>query len=66
MQSKVVQWRHHYLQHPGKNQLEEIIVAIVYWCGMQTHIRTHVKTCKQYQLGKRYKRKHGHIPPKIS
>ena len=31
MQLKVVQWYHHYLQHPGENRLEETIVAIMWW-----------------------------------
>ena len=31
MQSKVVQWYHQYLQHPGKNRLEETMVAIMRW-----------------------------------
>ena len=39
MQSKVVQWYHYYLQHPGKNRLEETIVAIMWWRGMQPHMK---------------------------
>ena len=66
MQSKVVQWYHHYLQHPGENPLEETIVAIMWWRGMRLHIRKHVKTCERCQLGKRHKRKYGHLPPKIA
>ena len=66
MQSKVVQWYHHYLQHPGENRLEETIVAIMWWRGMRPHIRKHVKTCVRCQLGKRRKRKYGHLPPKIA
>ena len=39
MQSKVVQWYHHYLQHPGESRLEETIVAIMWWRGMRPHMR---------------------------
>jgi hypothetical protein len=66
MQSKIVQWYHHYLQHPGENRLEETIVAIMWWRGMRPHIRKHVKTCVRCQLGKRRKRKYGHLPPKVA
>ena len=66
MQSKVVQCYHHYLQHPGENRLEETIVAIMWWRGIRPHIRKHVKTCERCQLGKRCKRKYGHLPPKIA
>ena len=52
IQSKIVQWYHHYLQHPGKNQLEETIVAIVWWQRMRPQIREHVKTCVCCQCGK--------------
>ena len=33
---------------------------------MRPHIRKHVKTCERCQLGKRRKRKYGHLPPKVA
>ena len=35
LQSKVVIWYHHYLQHPGHTRLEETIAATMYWRTMQ-------------------------------
>ena len=66
MQNDVITWYHHYLQHPGENRLEETIVAVMYWKGMRTQIRKHVRTCDRCQLAKRHKRKYGHLPPKIA
>ena len=65
MQSRIVQWYHHYLQHPGQNRLEETICAIMWWKGMQFHIRRHVKTCKQYQTGKKTSRNMAIYRPKL-
>ena len=65
VQSKIVFWYHDSLGHSGNNQLEEIIVAITWWRGMHQHIRKHVNTCKRCQLGKRHKRRYGHLLPKI-
>ena len=33
---------------------------------MRPHMRKHVKTCVRCQVGKRRKRKYGHVPPKIT
>ena len=66
MQSNIVQWYHHYLQHSGENQFEETIVAIMWWRRMRLHIRKHVKTCVRYHLEKCRKRKYGHSPAKIA
>ena len=33
---------------------------------MRPHIRKHVKTCEQCRLGKTFKRKYGHLPPKVA
>ena len=58
MQLKAVQWYHHYLQHPDEKQLAKNIVSIMWWRGMQAHMRKHVKSCVRCQLGKRCKRKY--------
>ena len=64
MQSLIIQWYHHYLQHLGDNWLEENIFAVMYWLGMRYQIHNHVKTCERFQLPKRHKRKYGHFPTK--
>ena len=66
MQSRIVQWYQHYLQHPGETRLEETIVVVMYWPNRIAHIRKHVKNCDRCQLGKRYKREYRYLPPKIA
>jgi hypothetical protein len=36
---RAVKWYHHYLQHPGKLRLEEMMRSMMYWKGMHTTIR---------------------------
>ena len=66
MQTRIMTWYHHYLQHPGENRLEETLTAVMYWPGMRYRIQKHVKTCDRCQKGKRRKRKYGKIPAKIA
>ena len=66
LQSRAVQWYHHYLQHLGHSRLEETLSAVMWWPNMRGHIRAHVKRCKRCQLGKKCTRKYGHLPPKIA
>ena len=51
MQSDIISWYHHYLQHPGENRLEETLTPIMYWPGMRYRIRKYVKTCDRCQKG---------------
>ncbi len=64
LQEKILYWYHHYLQHPGKDRMEETISATMYWHGMRAQIRRMVQTCQRCQKGKIRKRKYGHLPPK--
>ena len=66
MQSRIIQWYHHYLQHPGANRLEETLIAVMYWPGMRYRIRKYVISCDRCQKGKSRKRKYGKLPPKIA
>jgi len=66
MQTDIISWYHHYLQHPGMNRMEDTITAVMYWRGIRADIRRHVKTCERCQLSKPKKDKHGHLPPKIA
>ena len=42
MQTNIVTWYHHYLQHPGETRLKETTKATMYWKGMLPTIRAHV------------------------
>ena len=66
MQNRVIQWYHHYLQHPGTTRLEETIGAVMYWKDMRKHIQKHTKFCARCQISKKQKRQYGHLPPKIA
>jgi len=33
LQYRAISWYHHYLQHPGTTQLEEMLRAAMYWKG---------------------------------
>ena len=64
LQFRVIQWYHHYLQHPGHTRLEETIKPVMWWPDMRHHIRAHVKQCDRCQLAKRKRHKYGHLPPR--
>ena len=66
LQSRVIQWYHHYLMHPRETRMYATLAAVMFWKNMQTQIFKYVKTCERCQLGKKHKLKYGHIPPKIA
>ena len=55
MQKDILDRYHHYLQHPGATRLEETIKACMYWPGMTSQIRRHIKVCECCQKGKKRK-----------
>ncbi len=65
LRQRAVKWHHHYLQHPGHSRLEETMRSVMYWKGMRTTIRRHVKSCRSCQVNKRHSQKYGHLPPKL-
>ncbi len=65
LRHRAVSWYHHYLQHPGHSRLEETMRSVMYWKGMRTTIRRHIKTCHSCQVNKRHSQKYGHLPPKL-
>ncbi len=64
LQRRAVLWYHHYLQHLGDTQLEEMLKATMYWKGMRTTIRSLTMSCRARQVNKKLKLKYGHLPPK--
>lgn len=64
LQPRVLAWYHHYLQHPGRDRMEETLARVMYWAGMRTQIRRLVRNCVRCQKGKSRKRKYGHVPAK--
>ena len=43
LQSRAVQWYHHYLQHPGHSRLEETLSAVMWWQHAGPHESAHKK-----------------------
>ena len=66
MQSRVVQWYHHYLMHPCHPRLDDTIATCMYWHSLRADVRRHVMKCATCQYGKKRKVQYGHLPPKIS
>ena len=64
LQSRVVECYHHYLQHPGRDRLEETLAQTLYLVRMRADVKRFTKKCHRCQLGKKRKRKYSHLPPK--
>ncbi len=62
---RAVKWYHHYLQHPGHSCLEKTMRSVMYWKGMRTTTRRHIKSCRSCQVNKRHSQKYGHLPLKL-
>jgi hypothetical protein len=65
LRQRAVKWYHHYLQHPGQLCLEETMRSVMYWKGIRTTIRRHVKSCRSCLVNKRHSQKYGHLPPRL-
>ena len=44
LQTNIVTWYHHYLQHPGRTMLENTITTAMHWGSLQTDGRRYVKS----------------------
>ena len=66
LQKHVVEWYHHYLQHPGATQLEETLWgAIYYWKVMLRIVRAYIKNCKKFQVNKKCQKLYDKVPTKM-
>lgn len=65
LRDRVLQWFHHYLNHPGGDRLGNTIAACCYWEGLMNEAKKHVKRCKTCNEFKVKRKKYGHLPPKI-
>ncbi len=50
LQVRAVKWYHHYLQHPGRTRLEEMMNAVMYWKGIRTTTWLLTKSCRSCQV----------------
>ena len=64
LRKRAVVWYHHALQHPGHTRQEETMSATMYWSGIRTDIRKHVKSCVNCQKNKNSSQQYGKLPEK--
>ena len=64
LQTRIVDWYHTFLCHPGINRTEETIGQHFWWPKMRGQITDSVSTCANCQRNKRRNKKYGHLPPK--
>ena len=65
LRSKVIEWYHHYLNHPGAERLNKTLQQVCYFKGITSACQKHCYRCKQCQMYKKRKGKYGKIPTKI-
>ncbi len=64
LQSRIVDWYHKYLSHPGINRTKETIGQHLWWPKMCDQIAKAVNTCPIWQRNKKQRNKYSHFPPK--
>ena len=52
LKDKIIDWYHHYLQHPGQDRLEATINATMTWKGLKVSVRRYTKKCPKCQKNK--------------
>ena len=65
LQHHAVAWYHHYLQHCGRTQLEDLCISID-WKGLQKIVQSHVKTFHSCQVNKHRQHLSGKRPTKLA
>jgi cleavage and polyadenylation specificity factor subunit 1 len=66
LQTRVVDWYHTYLRHPGETRTEETLRRTLIWPTLRQDVRAHCKTCRECQLAKKVRKKYGQLPLKES
>ena len=61
----MIEWYHHYLNHPGAERLYKTLIQVCYFKGITSACQKHCYRCKQCQMYKKRKGKFGRIPTKI-
>ena len=64
LRDDVLNWYHHYLQHPGESRMYKTISQTIYWPGLKNQCVSLCKRCKVCQLSKRLRQNYGKLPPK--
>ena len=65
LRRKILDWYHHYLQHPGHDRMYATINATMTWKGQQEAVRRYTNKCPQCQKNKKNAKKYGKMPEKL-
>ena len=65
LRSRVLDWYHHYLCHPGSTRMYKTIGSTMYWESMEKDIKEYTKVCKTCQKYKKKRKKYGKLPSKV-
>src|SRR5210317_1941473 len=66
LQTRIINWYHNYLGHPGINRTEETIGQHLWWPKMRSQITPIVSTCESCQSNKRRFKKYGLLPEQVA
>lgn len=64
LRTRVLEWYHLYLQHPGGDRLASTLTTVCRWPGIVDQARKFCKRCSVCQKFKTRKAKYGHLPSK--
>ena len=61
LQTCIMNWYHHWLQHPGMMHMEQTLQQTLTWKKLYTNVQKFCWTCKICQLTKKNFKKNGHL-----
>ena len=64
LRTRVVEWYHSMLCHPGETRIEATIRQHFYWPNLRESVEQVVKPCHICQISKKGPKNYGHLPPK--
>jgi len=64
LQTRIAQWYHVYLAHPGETRTEQTIRQHLYWPKLRETVHKVCRTCTVCQKEKKTHKKYGHLPEK--
>ena len=64
LQSRIVNWYHTMLCHPGETRTEETIRQHFAWKGLKTEVKRQCGTCHICQVTKKVHKNYGKLPAK--
>jgi len=65
LQSRLIEWYHEQLLHPGVSRLIESMKQHSHWKTMAKDISNFTKTCKECQIFKQQRKHYGKLLPKL-